>query len=83
MEDVKNLLGSMLESIVKFPESIRVEQKDDEMGVLISVWVDKRDMGIVIGKGGTTASALKLITKLAGYKSNVRQLSIKIEEPTE
>ena len=75
-----DLLETILKTIVSKPEEIRIEKKVDENGVLYRVWADKGDMGRIIGKGGSTANAIMLIIKVAGYKEHV---SIKIEEANE
>lgn len=80
MEDAQKLLEDIIRAIVNSPDKLKIERRVDEMGVLFRVWVDQKDMGLIIGKGGTTANAIKLIIKMAGYK-NKSHIAIKFEEP--
>ena len=80
IDEPKELLESILKAIVSHPEEVKVTRAVDEMGVLLQVWVNKEDMGLVIGKGGATASAIKLIIKMVGYKTK-SHVAVKIEEP--
>lgn len=80
MEDAQKLLQNILEAIVNYPDEIKTEKTVDERGVLFRIWVNEKDMGLIIGKGGETANAIKLIIKMAGYKSK-SHIAIKIEEP--
>lgn len=80
MEEAQKLLETILKAIVNYPDEIKIERVADEMGVMLRVWVDRRDMGLIIGKVGITATAIKHIIKMAGYKSR-SHIVIKIEEP--
>ena len=50
------------------------------MGVLITLDVDPKDMGMVIGREGATAKALRTILRVIGAKNNAR-VNLKINEP--
>ena len=76
----EQFLNYLIVSIVKNPADIRIDRSLNDMGVLLSLRVKKEDMGLIIGKAGITANAIKLLTKLAGYKNN-QKVSVKIEEP--
>lgn len=76
----KELLESILKAFVSQPEEVKVTRTVDEMGILLRVWVNKEDMGLVIGKEGVTASAIKLIIKMVAYKTK-SHIAVKIEEP--
>lgn len=73
-------LASILRGIVMKADSIRITKTTDEMGVLLSVSVDKQDMGKVIGKAGETAKCLRNIVGSYGAKHGIK-LSVKILEP--
>lgn len=76
--------AGFIEQVVKMlvdnPEAVKVERKVDEMGVLISLDVDPKDMGIVIGREGQTAKALRTLLRVIGAKNNAR-VNLKINEP--
>lgn len=66
--------------LVDSPDAVKVERKIDEMGVLISLQVDPKDMGMVIGREGATAKALRTILRVIGARNNAR-VNLKINEP--
>ncbi len=66
--------------LVDNPDAVKVERKIDEMGVLITLQVDPKDMGMVIGREGATAKALRTILRVIGARNNAR-VNLKINEP--
>ena len=76
----KEFVEYAVKMIVNYPESVKVERKIDEMGVLITLDVDPKDMGMVIGREGATAKALRTILRVIGAKNNAR-VNLKINEP--
>jgi predicted RNA-binding protein YlqC (UPF0109 family) len=80
MEPDQKFLEFLIKSIVDTPDSVKVERKVDEMGVLLLLHVDPKDMGNVIGKQGQTAKAIRSLLRIVGIKNNAR-VNLKIEEP--
>lgn len=72
----------VVKQIVDNPEGVKVERKIDDMGVLITLFVSKEDMGKIIGKSGQTAKALRTLLRIIGSKNNDR-VNLKIVEPDE
>lgn len=70
----------VVKSIVDHPEDVRVERKVDDKGVLLSLTVNKEDMGHVLGRRGATATAIRSLLHIVGIKNNIR-VSLKIVEP--
>jgi len=70
----------IVKNIVSNPDEVKVERKVDEMGVLLTLHVNQEDMGILIGRAGSTARALRGLTRIIGLKNNAR-VNLKIEEP--
>lgn len=70
----------VVEQIVEDSSQIELERTVDEMGVLITLKVDKEDMGKIIGKNGQTAKALRILLRIIGSKNNAR-VNLKIVEP--
>jgi len=70
----------IVKSIVSHPDDVKVDRKVDEMGVLITLKVNPEDMGALIGKAGSTARAIRTLTRIVGLKNNAR-VNLKIEEP--
>lgn len=54
------------------PEAIEIEEKVDERGVLVQLYVAKEDIGRVIGQGGETATAIRLLLRSLGSKNSAR-----------
>lgn len=74
------LLEQIIQAIVAKPEKVVIERKVDEMGVLLSVRLDDKDAGALIGRGGETIAAIRRIMKLVGVKANAR-INIKLDVP--
>lgn len=66
--------------LVNQPDKVKVERTIDERGVLITLDVDPEDMGMVIGRAGSTAKALRTLLRVIGAKNNAR-VNLKINEP--
>lgn len=73
-------LEFVVKSIVDNPDDVKVERKVDEMGVLLSLKVNPSDMGVVVGRQGATAKAIRSLLRIVGVKNNAR-VNLKIEEP--
>lgn len=76
------LLEEMLKAFVNYPEEIEVKRTLDEMGVLLTVKANPQDMGLIIGRRGAMARALRTIIRMIGLKYHAR-VNIKIEEPAQ
>ena len=70
----------VVKQIVNHPDDVKVERKIDEMGVLITLDVHPEDMGMIIGREGATAKALRTLLRVIGAKNNAR-VNLKINEP--
>lgn len=76
----KEFIEYVVKMLVDNPESVKVERKIDEMGVLITLDVHADDMGMVIGREGMTAKALRTLLRVIGARNNAR-VNLKINEP--
>ncbi len=74
------LLEQIIKAIAAKPEKVVIERKVDEMGVLLTVRLDNKDAGALIGRGGETIVAIRRIMKLVGVKANAR-INIKLDVP--
>lgn len=77
---VIEMLQYILGALVDYPDALQIRQTTTEEGAFIQLYVDKRDMGLIVGRGGSHVEAIKLIAKLVAFKVDVR-VSIKLEEP--
>jgi predicted RNA-binding protein YlqC (UPF0109 family) len=76
----KEFVSYIVKSIVDNPNDVLIERTVDEMGVLITLQVNPRDMGYVIGKAGSTAKAIRSLLRIVGARNNAR-VNLKILEP--
>ncbi len=73
-------LESVVKALVENPDDVHVERTVDEMGVLITLKVNQKDMGTVVGRSGNTAKAIRTLLRVVGMKNNAR-VNLKILEP--
>jgi predicted RNA-binding protein YlqC (UPF0109 family) len=76
----KEFVLFIVKSIVDNPNDVVVERTVDEMGVLLTLQVNPKDMGYVIGKSGSTAKAIRTLLRIVGARHNAR-VNLKILEP--
>jgi len=70
----------VVKQLVTKPDKVITERKIDELGVLIELTVDREDMGVIIGKEGKTAKAIRTLLRVFGAKNDAR-INLKIVEP--
>jgi uncharacterized protein len=70
----------IVRSIVDNPDDVKTERTVDEMGVLITLKLNPKDMGYVIGRSGQNARAVRTLLRIVGARNNAR-VNLKIEEP--
>ena len=80
MNKSKEILEIIVKALVENPDAVKVTDSSDAMGVLLTLDVDPKDMGKVIGRSGNTAKAIRTIIRVAGMTENAR-VSLKINEP--
>ena len=80
MEKDKDFVEFIVKQIVNHPEEVTITRQVDEMGVLLSVKVHKEDMGLLIGRQGSTAKAIRTLVRIIGTRNNAR-VNLRIEEP--
>lgn len=78
-QDVK-FLEFVIKALVEKPDEVKIVRTVDEMGVLMTLDVDKDDMGKIIGREGNTAKAIRTLLRVVGMKNNAR-VNLKINEP--
>lgn len=70
-------LKFVIENLVTHKDDIKIEKKDDELGTLLTLQVNKEDMGIIIGKAWNTINALRTIIRLLWVKEN-KKINLKV-----
>lgn len=73
-------LHAIVEPLVNNKEDISIVKTIDEMGTLLRLDVAEEDMGLVIGREGATAKAIRALLKQFGAARKSR-ISIRIGEP--
>jgi len=76
----QEFLEYLVKSIVDHPDDVKIDRKVDEMGVLLDLKVNQEDMGMLIGRQGSTAKAIRTLLRIIGTRHNAR-VNLKIEEP--
>ena len=76
----RDFVEYVVKQIALYPDDVDVTRSVDEMGVLITLKVNKDDMGKIIGKNGQTAKSLRVLLRVIGSKNNAR-VNLKIVEP--
>ena len=79
MEKEVAFLQYVVENLVANPDDITIERKEDELWVLLTLRVNKDDMGIIIGKSGNTINALRSLLRILGMKIDKR-INLKVED---
>lgn len=79
MEKEIAFLQYVVENLVANPEDISIERKEDELWVLLTLRVNKDDMGIIIGKSWNTINALRSLLRILGMKIDKR-INLKVED---
>lgn len=73
-------LRYVLETLVEDKDQLQIDSRKDDLGILLTVQVSERDMGKVIGKGGQTIKALRILLRMIGGNESER-VNLKILEP--
>jgi len=79
LED-QEFIESVVKSLVNNPDDVSTTREVDEMGVLVTLKVNPEDMGIIIGRGGQNARAIRTLVRVVGAKNNAH-VNLRIEEP--
>ena len=71
--DLRQTLTDMARAIVDSPDQVAVEQETEENGdITLILTVAPDDAGMVIGRHGRIAKALRAVIKAAAMKENKR-----------
>ncbi len=78
---MKELLEYLARALVDEPDSVRVEEFEEDDGtVVLELRVGEDDAGKVIGRGGRTISALRTVVKASSVQEGRRVLVDVIDE---
>ncbi len=71
---MKELLVYLVRQLVDDPEAVKVEEFEEDGALVFELSVADDDYGKVIGRGGRTANALRLVIKAAATRQDRRVL---------
>lgn len=66
------LLEFLVKALVEDPESVQVEELEEDGDLVYEISVAEGDLGRVIGKGGRIANAIRTIAKAAAVRIDRR-----------
>lgn len=69
---MKEVLETIINTLVSDKDSVSVKQIDGEQSIIFEVKVAENDMGKVIGKQGVIAKSIRTIIKSIAAKENKR-----------
>ena len=72
-------LNFIITSLVKNSTDVVIEQKEDDLWTLLTLKVNKEDIGTIIWKDGKTINAIRTVLRVYGSKTNSR-LNLKVVE---
>lgn len=72
-----DFLQFLIENMVSKPEDIKIDRKEDELWILLTLSVNKDDMWIIIWKWWSTINSIRSIMRLVWMKLNKR-VNIKV-----
>lgn len=76
--DYKQILTDIARAIVDTPEEVKVEETVEENDVKLLLTVAPDDTGMVIGRHGKIAKAIRSVMKVAGNKEG-KHVTVEIE----
>jgi len=71
---MKELISNIAQALVDHPEMVTVTEVEGENTSVLKLSVAKSDLGIVIGKKGNTARALRTLLNAAAGKAKRRYI---------
>ena len=84
MSEETHVEQAFLEHLIKLmvtkPEAVEITRTVDDLGILLTLKVDKDDMGRIIGKDGQTAKSIRTLLRVIGSRHEER-VNLKILEP--
>lgn len=76
--DLSCVLADMARAVVEHPENVSVAETENEDGLLLTLTVEESDMGMIIGKHGKIARALRTVMKAAAKIAD-KKVSVDIQ----
>ncbi len=78
--EVKEFAEYLVKSIVKEPDMVKVQQfGGEEDSTILEIIVHEDDRGLVIGRNGKMANALRTLIQAQAYIKGVKRVKINID----
>jgi predicted RNA-binding protein YlqC (UPF0109 family) len=77
---MRELVEFLVRALVAEPDSVRVDELEDNGDVVLEVHVAQPDLGRVIGKEGRVANAIRTIAKAAATAEGGGRVMVEIVE---
>jgi uncharacterized protein len=77
---MRELVEFLARALVEDPESVQVEEVEENGDLVLEVTVGPDDLGRLIGRGGRVANAIRTIAKAASTRSERRVMVEFIED---
>ncbi len=65
---MRELVEFLCRELVDDPDAVQVTESSDDRGMRFEVRVAPEDMGMVIGRGGRTAKAIRSVVRVAATR---------------
>ncbi len=72
MANLEKTLADVAKAIVETPDAVTVSKDEDDRSITLTLTVAPDDMGMVIGKHGKIAKAIRAVIKAASAGSGKR-----------
>ena len=78
--NIKEFTEYLVKSIVTEPDMVKVSEfGGEDESVILEVIVTEKDRGVVIGKSGATAKAIRTLVQAHAYILGLKQVKINID----
>jgi predicted RNA-binding protein YlqC (UPF0109 family) len=77
---MRELVEFLARALVEDPDSVQVEEVEENGDLVLEVTVGSDDLGRLIGRGGRVANAIRTVAKAASSRSERRVLVEFIED---
>jgi uncharacterized protein len=71
---MRELVEFLARALVENPDSVQVEEVEEDGDLVVEVTVSGEDLGRLIGKGGRVANAIRTVAKAASTRADQRVL---------
>ena len=80
VEAMRDLIEFVVRALVDEPDSVRVEEIEEDDGTVLEVHVADGDLGRVIGREGRVANAIRTLAKAAATANDGGRVMVEIVE---